>query len=87
MQKSMKVHGWAREPPGRATRGGAARFVFRPAAIWYGLQRDCHPEGDHMSSQASSIDPVEPMDETQRVAVLVERARAAMASLYFAFLL
>jgi sulfoacetaldehyde dehydrogenase len=32
-----------------------------------------------MSSQAPSIDGVEPMDEIQRVAVLVERARAAMA--------
>ncbi len=33
-----------------------------------------------MSSQAPSIDRVESMDETQCVAVLVERARAAMAS-------
>ena len=32
-----------------------------------------------MSSQARSIDGVESTDETQRVAVLVERARAAMA--------
>jgi sulfoacetaldehyde dehydrogenase len=32
-----------------------------------------------MSSQAPSIDRVEPVDEIQRVAVLVERARAAMA--------
>jgi sulfoacetaldehyde dehydrogenase len=32
-----------------------------------------------MSSQAPRIDDAEPMDETGRVAVLVERARAAMA--------
>ncbi len=31
-----------------------------------------------MSSQARSIDPAESMDETQRAAALVERARAAM---------
>jgi sulfoacetaldehyde dehydrogenase len=52
--------------------------MFRLSTIWYGQRLDRCPKRPSMSSQAPSIDQAESLDETQRVAVLVERARAAM---------
>jgi sulfoacetaldehyde dehydrogenase len=66
---------------GGGRRKAAWRLGFlRPQAMWYRRALDENAGGPSMSSRAPTVERAEPVDETERVASLVKRARAAMGS-------